>query len=117
MYPVLDIERVIIHANNLYRFMQAAVRNGLASESPPGNPGIKDLNSNVLKMVLAIGLIVEGAGQSDLGNRLFESVKPRIDTILHDEVVDIKCIPLLVLVVSPRLLLVLYALRNECVTW
>jgi hypothetical protein len=101
MYPVLDIEKVILHATNLFRFMEAALRNGLASEFHlPSNQGIKDDNTNVLKMVLAIALIVEGSGESETGNRLYESVKNYADIILHRESIDFKTLPLLVLVVS-----------------
>lgn len=101
MYPILNIESVISHATNLFRFMEAAVRQGLmAADTGPVNQGIKDENTNVLKIVLAIALTVEGSGQSDTGNRLFESVKGAADAILHSESVNIKSLPLLVLVVS-----------------
>lgn len=101
MYPVLNIDSVITHATNLFRFMEAAVRQGLmATDAGPTNQSIKDENTNVLKMVLAIALTVEGSGQSDTGNRLFESVKGAADAILHSESVSIKSLPLLVLVVS-----------------
>jgi hypothetical protein len=72
----------------------------MAMDSGPTNQGIKDENTNVLKMVLAIALTVEGSGQSDIGNRLFESVKGAADAILHSESVSIKSLPLLALVVS-----------------
>lgn len=101
MYPVIDIESVITHATNLFRFMEAAVRQGLvATDAAPPNQGIKDENANVLKMVLAIALTVEGSGQSDTGNRLFETVRGAADTILHSESVSIKSLPQLVLIVS-----------------
>jgi hypothetical protein len=101
MYPVINIENVVTHASNLFRFMEAAVRQGLlATEPGPTNLSIKDENTNVLKMVLAIALTVEGSGQSELGNRLFESVKGFADSILHCENVSIKSLPVLVLVVS-----------------
>ncbi len=101
MYPVINIESVITHATNLFRFMEAAVRQGLVvADGAPQNQGIKDENTNVLKMVLAVALTVEGSGQSDTGNRLFESVKGAADAILHNESVSIKSLPQLVLVVS-----------------
>jgi hypothetical protein len=103
MYPVINIESVITHATSLFRFMEAAVRQGLiATDAAPPNQGIKDENTNVLKMVLAIALTVEGSGQSDTGNRLFESVKGAADAILHSESVSIKSLPQLVLVVSSQ---------------
>jgi hypothetical protein len=104
MYPVLNIENLIQHAKNLFRFMEAAIRNGLASETAPSNQGIKDDNSNILKMVLAVALIVEGGGESEVGTRLYESVKDYADAILHREGVELKSLPLLVLVVSYKAL-------------
>lgn len=98
MYPVTNIESVIQHATNLYRFLEAAMRNGLIPDQPRGE-GIKDENSNVLKMVLANALTVEGSGQSEMGNRLFESVKGAADDLMRSESVDLRGLPLLALVV------------------
>ena len=99
MYPVLNIERLIIHGTNLYEFIDAAIRSGLANPSAPGQ-GINDEQSCVLKMVLAISTVLEGSGQSEIGFRLFESVKEAADRALHSEVIEIKSLPFLVLVVS-----------------
>lgn len=98
MYPVMDIEELIHHGTNLFDFIDAAVRNGIAA--PNNNQGISDISSCMLKTVLAISMIVEGAGRSDLAFRLFESVREPADRALHDEFVDVKSLPFLVLVVS-----------------
>jgi hypothetical protein len=98
MYPVIDIEQVIIHGTNLYEFVDAAVRTGLAD---PSNPkGIHDVQSCTLKMVLAVSTVVEGDGQSKIGFRLFESVRGTADRLLHSETIETKSLPFLVLVVS-----------------
>jgi len=99
MYPVVNIEQVIIHGTNVYNFLNAAFRTGLASTTEPGR-GIHDEQSLVLKMVLASAAVVEGDGQSELGNQLFESVKEIADRYLHREAVEIKNLPFLTLVVS-----------------
>ncbi|KAF7860778.1 hypothetical protein EAF04_008296 [Stromatinia cepivora] len=96
MYPVLDIEELITHGCNLFDFIDAAVRNGLATSN--NNQGINDINSYMLKTVMAISMIVEGSGQSDLAFRLFESVREPADRALHDEFVEVKSLPFLVLV-------------------
>jgi hypothetical protein len=98
MYPVLDIERVIIHGTNLYEFIDAATRSGLADPAKP--KGIRDMQSCILKMVLAICTVLEGDGQSEIGFRLFESVRGAADQSLHSETIDIASLPFLVLVVS-----------------
>jgi hypothetical protein len=50
-------------------------------------------------MVLAISTVVEGSGQSDIGSRLFESVREAADRALHSETIEIKSLPFLALVV------------------
>ena len=99
MYPVVTIEQVIIHGTNLYDFIDAALRTGLANTTAPGK-GINDEQSCVLKMVLACATVTEGSGQSEIGSRLFESVREIADRLLHSEVIEVKSLPFLVLVVS-----------------
>ncbi|THV44094.1 hypothetical protein BGAL_0736g00020 [Botrytis galanthina] len=96
MYPVVDIEELIAHGSNLFEFIDAAVRNGLATSNNP--QGINDINSCMLKTIMAISMITEGSGQSDLAFRLFESVREPADRALHDEFVEFKSLPFLVLV-------------------
>ncbi|KAL2001270.1 hypothetical protein VTN02DRAFT_1959 [Thermoascus thermophilus] len=99
MYPHLDIERVINQTNLLYTFLEAATRTGFAQRGLPGADCLQDDDTNILKMILATTLIVEGSGQSGLGKRLYETVKPVIEAKLW-EPVDIKTIQLLALVAT-----------------
>jgi hypothetical protein len=109
MYPVVNIEEVIIHGSNLYDFIDAALRNGLANPTGPGK-GINDEDSCVLKLILACATLVEGSGQSEIAYRLFESVREAADRTLHSEVIEIKSLPFLTLVVRYLALsFVLYA--------
>lgn len=85
----------------MYEFIDAALRTGLATTTGPGK-GILDEQSCILKMVLAISTVVEGSGQSEIGYRLFESVRDAADRTLHNEVIEIKSLPFLVLVVGPQ---------------
>ncbi|KAK5120941.1 hypothetical protein LTR85_005725 [Meristemomyces frigidus] len=82
MYPILDINKVMAYATKLHRFMEAAHRTGLMQQGMPGSDSIDDEDTNILKMVLATALTVEGSGRSDLGRRLFEYVQPAIDDLL-----------------------------------
>ncbi len=111
MYPVVNIEQVIIHGTNVYDFMDAALRTGLANPNTPGK-GVNDEQSLVLKMVLACAAVVEGNGQSEIGYRLFESVREAADRILHGEVIEIKSLPLLVLVVGQTPFICLQVVQN-----
>ena len=82
MYPVLDINKVIAHATNLYRFMEAASRTGLMQRSFPGADAIDDDDTNILKMVLATALTTEAGGRSELGEKMFNYVQPAIKSAM-----------------------------------
>ena len=91
---------MILHGTTLYDYVNAAMRHGLANPSAP--QGINDEQSNVLKLVLACAMVAEGSGESDVGHRLFESVRETADQALHSAVIDIRSLPFLVLVVSHK---------------
>ena len=76
MYPIFDIEALIAHVNRLWTFLEAALRSGIGNM--PGADTIDDDETNLLKMILAAALIVEGNGQSDLGLKIFDSLKPAL---------------------------------------
>lgn len=99
MYPLLDIEKLVAHANLLFTFLEAADRTGFANRLQPGADCPSDDDTNILKVVLAATLVVEGNGQSMLGNRFFENVKRTVEMKLW-EPAEIKTIKLLSLVVS-----------------
>lgn len=99
MYPVVDIEKLINQSNLLFNFLEAADRSGLAQRFEPGSDYLSDDDTNILKLVFAITLIVEGAGQSALGSKFFNSVKAGVNSNVWDNV-DIKAICIFALVVS-----------------
>lgn len=80
MYPFFDIKTISDQTSLLYMFMEAALRTGFAQRGLPGADGLQDDNTNLLKMILAVTLVVEGGGQSELGQRLFMTVKPVIES-------------------------------------
>lgn len=98
MYPLVDIEKVTQQINLLYAFMEAAVRTGFAQRGLPGSDGLQDDNTNILKIILATTLVVEGSGQSEIGQRLYLSMKPVIESKVW-EPLDIRTIQLYGLVV------------------
>lgn len=79
MYPICDIDRVQKHATSLYKFISASLRAGLGQPALPGPDAFDDEETIVLKMIIAITLVVEGGGRSDLGDRFFDSAKPSVD--------------------------------------
>lgn len=99
MYPVLDVNKVVDYAVKLYTFMEAAHRSGLMQQGLPGADSIDDEDTNILKLVMATAMTVEGSGKSELGQRIFEYVQPAIDTMLLGAV-GVKAIRLLTMTVS-----------------
>lgn len=72
MNPIVDIQDVKGHASIMYTMMDAAARVLGTAHHP--NDTIQDEGTDFLRLVLAIALVLEGTGQSELGTRLFESV-------------------------------------------
>ncbi|KAI1616941.1 fungal-specific transcription factor domain-containing protein [Exophiala viscosa] len=96
MYPVVDIEKVIKHADSLYKFIQASLRAGFGNLALPGADAIDDEETTVLKMILAVTMTVEGHGRSDFGQRFFDAAKPAVDLKLVTAL-DTKSVVLVVL--------------------
>jgi hypothetical protein len=92
---------MIAHTKLLHRFIGAALKNGIVQEAHP--EGVKDTKSNILKMVLACGLMLETSGRSDLALQLYDSVRPVVDAVMHTELVDVSKLPLLALMVGVKL--------------
>lgn len=100
MFPMLDVEHIISKTNLIY---------SLESSSPPdfakslsSSRSVDTDDVNILKMILATSLTLEGSGESELGNILFEYVRGACEIRLWDPV-DIKGLILLVIVVLFRL--------------
>lgn len=82
MYPILDLERLFKHVHALYTFISAALRSGLGQPGLPGEDALDDEMTTQLKLVLACGLIIEGHGESELGQKLYESAKKAVDLVI-----------------------------------
>ena len=95
MYPMLDVARTMTKAENFFNFMESASRTGLLD---CGNE-FQDDDSSILKLVLACASTVEGQGSSELGQKLFESVRGTCDALLWQPL-RVKGLTLLVLAVS-----------------
>lgn len=102
MYPVVDIDKALKQANSLYKFIGASLRMGLGQPGLPGADTFDDEETTVLKMILAITLVVEGHGRSDLGQRFFDAAKPATDRKLVTAL-DLTSVVLTVLTVRGHL--------------
>lgn len=99
IYPILDIEQVTRHAGLLFTFVDAVARNMLI-KTLAGPDTIQDAETDVLKIVLALALVTEGAGGTDLSRRLVQSVRRTAENRLLGEV-SIKDVQILTLMVRP----------------
>lgn len=99
MYPIVDVDKVLQHANALYKFIGASLRTGLGQPGLPGADTFDDEETTILKMLLGITLTVEGHGRSELGQRFFDAAKPATDLKLVTSI-DLKSVILVVLTVS-----------------
>jgi len=98
MYPMLDMEKTLNHADMLFSFVESARRTSLINLDMPGADRLQGNDIDILKMVLATALIVEGCGESPLGRDLYESCREAIECRLSVPV-EIKGLILLVIVV------------------
>lgn len=103
MHPILDIEKTITRAHSLLAFMESAQRTGLLSKEIERGDAFQDEHTNILKMVLASALALEGNGESELGAKLFDSVRTASESRLW-EPVSLNGLVLLVIVVCSYLL-------------
>lgn len=101
MYPILDIDQIMRHASLLFSFMDAAQKAFMLS-ALPGADSMQDEDTDVLKLVLAIAMVTEGTGHSDLGKRLFEQVNKAGDSRMLGSV-NLKDIQILTLTVCRSL--------------
>ena len=99
LYPLFDIDYVISHIKLLWSFIEAAKRSSVSQVHLPGAVTIDDDDTNIAKIVLAIGLVLEGHGQGNVGTAIYESM----GSIVSDKILrrtDIKGLCLIALTVS-----------------
>ena len=103
MYPLFDVEYIVKHIKLLYTYIEAALRTGFTQMHLPGAQSIEDEDTNLTKMVLAIGLVLEGDGKSQTADAIYESMKPIISEKIMGPA-DMKGVFLLVLTVRVQFL-------------
>ncbi|KAL8693395.1 MAG: hypothetical protein Q9218_001787 [Villophora microphyllina] len=101
MYPMLDIERIIGQADKLFTFTETATATGLIDLSKPSADSMHGPDIDILKMIFATTLTLEGGGQSELGSALFDTVKAACESKLG-EPNDIQGLRLLVIMAQYR---------------
>ncbi|KAG8169691.1 hypothetical protein KVR01_000436 [Diaporthe batatas] len=104
MYPVLNINNVVSHAVFLCDWMEASSKNGLAPHGIGQDEGINNIHTLELKIIMCIGLVVEGQGYSPKAIQLWDSMQPTVDRMLMSDQSKITNLPFLALVGGYRFL-------------
>lgn len=92
MYPLFEIEAIIDSVHKLWAYFESGFDSAFGRM--PGRYTVNDDDVNLVKVVLAAGLVLEGNGQSQLGQRIFESLRPAVTEKFWDPA-DIKGISLI----------------------
>ncbi|KAL9600233.1 MAG: hypothetical protein Q9179_003275 [Wetmoreana sp. 5 TL-2023] len=92
MYPMLDMEQILEKAERLFTFID---------RSQPSADSMNEADIDILKMIFATTLTLEGGGQSELGSALFDTVKATSESKLG-EPTDMKGLKLLVITAQYR---------------
>ncbi|KAL1875810.1 hypothetical protein Daus18300_003001 [Diaporthe australafricana] len=112
MYPVVNINQVVNHANFLANWMDASRKHGLTPRGVGQDEGITDIKTLELKIIMCCALVVEGHGYSEKGLQLWNSIQPTVDRMLMSDESEIKNLPFLALVGGYRFLS-----NDEALAW
>lgn len=104
MYPVVNINNVVSHANFLADFMETSSKHGLVPQGIGQDEGITDIKTLELKIIMCCAMVVEGHGYSARGLQLWESMQPTVDRMLMSDESKITNLPFLALVGGYRFL-------------
>ncbi|KAI4108033.1 MAG: hypothetical protein L6R37_001315 [Teloschistes peruensis] len=96
MYPMLDIELIVERANKLFNSTENVTGTGSSDRTKLSADKIHGSEIDILKMILATTLTLEGDGQSELGSALFDTVRVAWENKLG-EPIDIQGLRLLVI--------------------
>lgn len=100
MYPHIDMDKVSRDVNLVFicRFTSLSLPAGSGQLSFSGADALDSEDATIMKMVLAIALLLEGSGSSELSERLFHSVKGSINSNIM-KALSIKSLTLFILTV------------------
>ncbi|KAK4942453.1 hypothetical protein LTR10_017749 [Elasticomyces elasticus] len=81
-YPVFDLDELRNHADMLYSFTLPILRHGSPGCDAVTKSMMTDDQTTLLKIVLACRMILDGHGRSELGQRMYSSVKQAVDSVM-----------------------------------
>jgi hypothetical protein len=99
IYPVVEYEDMIHTAERVFEVLESARREGLRVKKAFIAEMLFNNETNQMKIVLAIGRTIEGGGQNDQAQRLFQSTTEAVEGLIWNSD-GLSGIQLLVLAVS-----------------
>lgn len=103
MYPVVNIESIVEHAQSLGAWMENSKRKGLPPPTSQDD-AITDLPTCNLKIIICCALAVEEHVNSVRATQIYESMQGVVDRMLMTEPADVMRVPFLALVAGYRFL-------------
>lgn len=101
MYPMLNMDKTIAQTVTLFDIMDSARAANATQPELPVSDQLTGHDVHIVKMVIALGLMVEAYGQSELARAICDSCREAFESTLSRPV-EIDGLILLVLVVSQR---------------
>lgn len=97
LFPVVNMQTVISHAQSLAAFMESSRRNGML-------PNLNDEMTLLLKIIICCALTFEDQGHNDKANRMYESMQSELNAKLMAEATNVRNLPMLILLACYRFL-------------
>lgn len=82
IYPVVSRQAMICTAETVFEALEVAQREGFKTKKASIAEMLFNNDTNQMKIVLAIGRTIEGGGQNDQGQRLFQSTTEAIEGLI-----------------------------------
>lgn len=82
--PMLDIEQIMLNAKLFFGSTEPAGRAGSTNGYKSSSRGLSSDDIYTLRLVLAVALIIEGGGRSELGKALFDSARKAVESRLWE---------------------------------
>ena len=84
--PMLNIEEVILNVKLFFGSTESTGRGGPQNGYASGSRGLSSDDIYTVRLVLAVALIIEGGGRSDLGKALFDSARKAVESRMWEPV-------------------------------
>ena len=98
MYAHTNIDKIYKHVDMLYNFITAALRTGFGQINLPGPDAFDDEQTTMLKLILAVALMLENNGKSELADRFFQSTRAAVNLKVVDSL-DLNSVHVMILTV------------------